>query len=120
LLSSVPDQKRSSKVSASRSARLSTLVLRKMITHEAIEAPNNNTITSCTGREACRISCRISSPPSLVIAGGSVAARLVLALAASSGRGSTAVAACIRLSIGVMPGSPVPGAGRNGCALSWE
>jgi hypothetical protein len=61
--SSAPDQKRSSKCSASRSARSSTRFLRKMISHEAIEANNSSSITNCTGMLACTISCSRSMWP---------------------------------------------------------
>src|SRR5690606_3196360 len=141
---SAPDQNRSSKRSASSSARLSRLRLRKMITHEAIEATSSSNITNCTGIEACRISCTMSrwlpaAAAALPATVGSAASSVAVA-AASSGKGSTEVA-CSSANRGVMDGlrcrdggqrwrSPRAGNralvgrvacdGLCGCTLSWS
>src|SRR3984885_16131585 len=60
---SSPDQKRPSKRSASRRARLMMRRLRKMIAHEVSEASSRMAITICTGTLACAISLTIDSGP---------------------------------------------------------
>src|SRR6185437_10417508 len=58
---SSPDQKRLSKRSASRRARLMPLRLLKMIAQEVSEASSSSPITNCTGTLACTIRRRIDS-----------------------------------------------------------
>src|SRR5262245_10120550 len=58
---SSPDQKRPSKRSASRRARLMMRRLRKMIAQEVSDASSSSAITICTGTLACTISFRIES-----------------------------------------------------------
>ena len=75
-----------------------------MITQEAIDAASSSSITSCTGIEACRISCSMSmSLPTATAASATPgsAGSPVAAAAPSSGSGATSVA-CNNIVSGIM------------------